>query len=155
MRLISSTVREYNQETKRLAELATKIDHYEFISSEQNSKIDKSIIFEELKKLKSEFPKEIEVEINQFSQKKAAYQENKETKVVTRYISLSGSSLPIVALPNYHHKDDVVRFLRNENMPGTFPYAAGIFPLREKMKNLRGSLRVRVVHIKPISDFIF
>lgn len=132
LRLISSTVREYNQETKRLAELATKIDHYEFISSEQNSKIDKSIIFEELKKLKSEFPKEIEVEINQFSQKKAAYQENKETKVVTRYISLSGSSLPIVALPNYHHKDDVVRFLRNENMPGTFPYAAGIFPFKRK-----------------------
>ena len=44
--------------------------------------------------------------------------------------SLSGSLVPRVALPRYADPGDVLRFLRAENLPGSFPFAAGVFPLK-------------------------
>ncbi len=47
--------------------------------------------------------------------------------------SLAGSRIPRVAFPS--HLEDPgarLRFLRAENVPGSFPYTAGVFPLKRK-----------------------
>ncbi|GAA1220347.1 fused isobutyryl-CoA mutase/GTPase IcmF [Prauserella alba] len=44
--------------------------------------------------------------------------------------TLSGSRIPRVALPRYKDKGELVSFLRRENLPGYFPYTAGVFPFK-------------------------
>jgi methylmalonyl-CoA mutase len=44
--------------------------------------------------------------------------------------SLSGSAIPKVSLPRFHDWGDLLVWLGQENLPGSFPYAAGVFPLR-------------------------
>jgi methylmalonyl-CoA mutase len=44
--------------------------------------------------------------------------------------SLSGTKLRRVALPRTTDHADLVRFLREENLPGSFPFTAGVFPLK-------------------------
>ena len=44
--------------------------------------------------------------------------------------SLSGSLVPRIALPRYADPGDLLRFLRAENLPGSFPFAGGVFPLK-------------------------
>ncbi|WP_188190557.1 fused isobutyryl-CoA mutase/GTPase IcmF [Nonomuraea sp. SYSU D8015] len=44
--------------------------------------------------------------------------------------TLSGSRVPRVALPRCTDHGDLLRFLRSENLPGTFPFTAGVFPFK-------------------------
>ncbi|WP_248958594.1 fused isobutyryl-CoA mutase/GTPase IcmF [Sphaerisporangium perillae] len=44
--------------------------------------------------------------------------------------SLSGSRIPRVALPRYTDHGELLRFLRSENLPGRFPFTAGVFPFK-------------------------
>jgi len=50
--------------------------------------------------------------------------------LVTR--SLSGTRVPKVSLPRYGCWGDLLRWLLTENLPGEFPYAAGVFPLKRE-----------------------
>src|SRR5690606_23296861 len=44
--------------------------------------------------------------------------------------TLSGNRIPRVALPRYADQGDLLRFLRSENLPGRFPFTAGVFPFK-------------------------
>src|SRR5690606_41973744 len=44
--------------------------------------------------------------------------------------SLSGSAIRRVALPRYQDHGELVRFLMLENLPGRFPFTAGVFPFK-------------------------
>ncbi|WP_327584991.1 methylmalonyl-CoA mutase family protein [Nonomuraea sp. NBC_00507] len=46
--------------------------------------------------------------------------------------TLSGNRVPRVALPRYTDHGDLLRFLRSENLPGTFPFTAGVFPFKRE-----------------------
>ncbi|GIO24748.1 fused isobutyryl-CoA mutase/GTPase IcmF [Oceanobacillus sp. J11TS1] len=46
--------------------------------------------------------------------------------------SLSGLKIPKVVLPKYHDWGDRLYWLMRENVPGTFPYTAGVFPFKRK-----------------------
>ncbi|HEY4464204.1 MAG TPA: methylmalonyl-CoA mutase family protein, partial [Streptosporangiaceae bacterium] len=46
--------------------------------------------------------------------------------------SLSGSIIPRVALPRYTDHAELLRFLREENLPGHFPFTAGVFPFKRE-----------------------
>jgi methylmalonyl-CoA mutase len=46
--------------------------------------------------------------------------------------SLSHTRIPKVALPRYHDWGDLLTWLLTENVPGDFPYAAGVFPLKRE-----------------------
>ncbi len=46
--------------------------------------------------------------------------------------SLAHLRVPKVALPRYEDWGDVLRWLLTENVPGEFPYAAGVFPLKRE-----------------------
>jgi isobutyryl-CoA mutase len=46
--------------------------------------------------------------------------------------TLSGTVLPRVALPRTEDHGELLRWLRSENVPGRFPYTAGVFPFKRQ-----------------------
>jgi methylmalonyl-CoA mutase len=46
--------------------------------------------------------------------------------------SLSQSHIPKISLPRYKDWGDLLRWQLTENLPGEFPYAAGVFPLKRE-----------------------
>jgi isobutyryl-CoA mutase len=55
---------------------------------------------------------------------------DRELAVTMRRETLSGTKVPRVSLPTMHDHGDLLTFLRRENLPGRFPYTAGVFPLK-------------------------
>ncbi|MGB7912853.1 MAG: methylmalonyl-CoA mutase family protein, partial [Desulfobaccales bacterium] len=46
--------------------------------------------------------------------------------------SLSGLRIPKIAVPDFDSLAETVKWLRKENLPGYFPYTAGVFPFRRE-----------------------
>ncbi|HEU4859217.1 MAG TPA: methylmalonyl-CoA mutase family protein, partial [Chitinophagaceae bacterium] len=46
--------------------------------------------------------------------------------------SLSGTRIPKVVLPKYKDWGDLLRWQAQENVPGSFPFTAGVFPLKRE-----------------------
>ncbi len=57
---------------------------------------------------------------------------NKEIKVETKSISLSHQKISKVSLPKYEAWGDVLQWNLQENVPGKFPYTAGIYPFKRQ-----------------------
>lgn len=55
---------------------------------------------------------------------------DRELRTPLRRETLSGSSIPRVALPRYTDHGELLRFLRSEHLPGRFPFTAGVFPFK-------------------------
>ncbi|MBI5485962.1 MAG: cobalamin B12-binding domain-containing protein, partial [Deltaproteobacteria bacterium] len=55
---------------------------------------------------------------------------DKMLEVPARVQTQAGSSLPRVATPPFEDHGELVRFLGLENVPGEFPYTAGVFPFK-------------------------
>ncbi|MEM1319895.1 MAG: methylmalonyl-CoA mutase family protein [Bacteroidota bacterium] len=78
--------------------------------------------------------------LDNWEAKKAAYQadefvykvRNREIRVPTFTKSLSHSRIPRVILPRYKDWGEILRWSLQENVPGEFPYTAGVFPFKRK-----------------------
>ena len=55
---------------------------------------------------------------------------DKEIKIETHTKSLSHSDIPKVALPKYQAWGDILNWSLQENVPGEFPYASGLYPFK-------------------------
>ncbi|MEM9850191.1 MAG: methylmalonyl-CoA mutase family protein, partial [Bacteroidota bacterium] len=56
----------------------------------------------------------------------------REIRVPTYTTSLSHSRIPRVVLPKYEDWGEILRWSRQENVPGRFPFTAGVFPFKRK-----------------------
>jgi methylmalonyl-CoA mutase len=56
----------------------------------------------------------------------------KELKVATNSTSLSYTKIPKVALPKFTSWGDIIRWTNQENVPGEFPFTAGLFPFKRE-----------------------
>lgn len=56
----------------------------------------------------------------------------KDIKVPTYTTSLSHTRIPRVALPKFEDWGEILRWVMRENVPGAFPYTAGVFPFKRK-----------------------
>ena len=54
----------------------------------------------------------------------------KEIRVPLTTQSLSHSTIPKVCIPQYEDPGELFKWMRKENVPGSFPYTAGVFPLK-------------------------
>lgn len=78
--------------------------------------------------------------IEQWEEKKKKYTDpvytfkvrDKEIKIQTHSESLSHTQVPKVALPKFKSWGDVLRWALQENVPGEFPYTAGIYPFKRE-----------------------
>ena len=57
---------------------------------------------------------------------------DKVIKLPMTTISLSGTKIPKVVLPKYKDWGDILKWQAQENVPGHFPFAAGVFPLKRE-----------------------
>lgn len=57
---------------------------------------------------------------------------NKEIRVKTHTESLSHSQIPKIALPRFKNWGDILKWTLQENVPGEFPYTAGIYPFKRE-----------------------
>src|SRR5687767_801337 len=57
---------------------------------------------------------------------------NKELRTKLTQTSLSGTKVPKVALPRYEDHGELLRWRMRENVPGEFPYTAGVFHFKRE-----------------------
>jgi len=57
---------------------------------------------------------------------------DRELSIQTDSTSLSGSSIPKISLPKYEAWGDVLKWQLQENVPGEFPFTAGLFPFKRE-----------------------
>ena len=57
---------------------------------------------------------------------------DKEIKIDTHTESLSHTQIPKVALPKYKAWGDILKWCLQENVPGEFPYTAGLYPFKRQ-----------------------
>jgi methylmalonyl-CoA mutase len=57
---------------------------------------------------------------------------DKEIRTQLKHESLSGTKVPKVALPRYGDEGEILRFLMKENVPGSFPFTAGVFAFKRE-----------------------
>ena len=56
----------------------------------------------------------------------------KDIKVETFTTSLSHTKIPKISLPRHRDMGEILRWNLQENVPGQFPYAAGVFPFKRE-----------------------
>ena len=81
----------------------------------------------ECKKTLQEWPKTVK------RYKAEKYQFQVRDKIIEQDLfteSLSKNKIPKVSLPRYKDWGDILQWILSENVPGFFPYAAGVFPLK-------------------------
>ena len=57
---------------------------------------------------------------------------DKEIKIATHTESLSHSQIPKIALPKYEAWGDILKWNLQENVPGEFPFASGLYPFKRE-----------------------
>lgn len=57
---------------------------------------------------------------------------NKEIKTELKTSTLSGLTIPKVALPKFQDYGEILRWVQKENVPGKFPFTAGVFPFKRQ-----------------------
>jgi methylmalonyl-CoA mutase len=57
---------------------------------------------------------------------------DKELSIQTHSKSLSGSDIPKISMPKYQGWGDILKWNLQENVPGEFPYTAGLFPFKRE-----------------------
>ncbi len=57
---------------------------------------------------------------------------NKEIKTELKTTTLSGLAIPKVALPKFQDYGEILRWVQKENVPGKFPFTAGVFPFKRQ-----------------------
>ncbi len=98
------------------------------------------LLFEEVTKELD--PANLEI-IRSWEKKKKSYAEDfysyevrgKEVRVETYSESLSHLKIPKISLPAYQAWGDILRWNLQENVPGEFPYAAGVFPFKRESED--------------------
>ncbi|PMC37505.1 methylmalonyl-CoA mutase [Bacillus sp. UMB0899] len=144
LREISETVRTYHHQSEKQADIATKLFQVKgaleaLADQEKNEEVVTSLQALQNKLEHQLTPRSKELLANWASlREKYAQTEfttiirNKEIITKLRTTSLSGLSIPKVALPRYTNDGDILAWLYRENVPGAFPFTAGVFPFKRE-----------------------
>ncbi|ULT56930.1 methylmalonyl-CoA mutase family protein [Neobacillus drentensis] len=141
LREITETVRGYHRKAEAQANIARKLFQLEgAIEAVQ----DQPEVVAALEKVKQETEEQLTTEsqkiLASWEQTKSAYAgekfvtriRDKEIITVLKSKSLSGLDIPKVVLPKYKDYGEILRWVYRENVPGSFPYTAGVFPFKRE-----------------------
>lgn len=142
LREISETLRNYHKHAEQQALLATKwyqLEGTKALLPESETALTASID-SLLEGVQNELTAESKRILKNWNALKEAYAgdelitkvRNKEIKTILRTESLSGLKIPKVALPNFKDYGEILRWVYKENVPGEFPYTAGVFPFKRE-----------------------
>jgi len=140
---VSSTIRNYHLRTESFASKIRMVQQLESAAKQMKLKKNKNAVEnleEEIKNIRLEVPDNIWRSLEEFKVKSEEYLSGttsytvrgKNIDVKTTKTTLSGLEMPRVALPEYSDLGDTLRWIRKENMPGSFPYTGGVFPFKRQ-----------------------
>lgn len=126
---------QYDDTVKKQAELARQLYQINgvknIISTHEELNAEYQKIEKELSQENIDFLKNWDKTKEQLSQDEFSYfVRGKEIKVQTKTESLSHLKIPKIALPKYSDWGDLIQWKGQENLPGYFPYTAGIYPFK-------------------------
>jgi isobutyryl-CoA mutase len=140
---ISHTVKDYHKHSleqikiiKNTSAIDTTLDSCaDIIAQEQAEKLKNKKV-----QLLQSLDKDLEALLSKWDSSKEKYLQEaftysvrgKSLEVEACFETVAEKKYPKVCLPNYSSKEEITRFLLKENLPGYFPYTAGIFPFRRQ-----------------------
>ncbi|WSV85759.1 methylmalonyl-CoA mutase family protein [Nocardia sp. NBC_01009] len=132
---IAETVRGYHADTEQQVRAAQRVQRFEQVLAELP---DDTAVAALLDNARSELSTENAALLADWPAVAESYRgaeqvvrmRDREIRTPLRRESLSGSSIARVALPRYTDHGELLRFLRSENLPGRFPFTAGVFPFK-------------------------
>ena len=142
---ISASLRHYHQETQEQSRALRSFWHLEETAERLGAGENGDEAAElmgrlkaEIKKAKSALAPETLESRNEWNRIRTTYHRdelvyqvrNREIRIPLYTESLSHSRIPKIALPRYQDPAEIYRWLRMENIPGRFPFTAGVFPLK-------------------------
>ena len=138
---ISDTVREYHKKTEEQADAIRRVWHLKE-SEKELGQGELSGLVANLKEAISGAEAAIDEEtrtiVEEWEQVRKAYAADelsyyvrgKEIRLPLQTESLSHSRIPKVCVPQYNDPGEAFKWMRKENVPGRYPYTAGVFPLK-------------------------
>ncbi len=136
---ISETIRSYNEWAEDQAVVADKLysvqKTMQLLGDEKNETLAKLYSDTELsldghnKKILENW----EAKAQNYRNKEFVFKvRDKELRIETHTESLSHLQIPKISLPKYRSWGDILKWNLKENVPGEFPFAAGVFPFKRE-----------------------
>jgi methylmalonyl-CoA mutase len=135
---ITETIRGFHADTEKLALAASRAQRLELVAGEDLSTGSRDEMLALVVEAKKAVPAAISDQIEAWPAVVESYSgDEMVTRIRDREIhtqltreSLSGSKIPRVSLPRFTDHGELVRYWRTENLPGYFPFTAGVFPFK-------------------------
>jgi methylmalonyl-CoA mutase len=143
---IAENNRSYNQWAKKQSEIAQKLYgiHKTIATIKEAKLIDSDRLIKDLKetyeKIALDFDPKLQNLIDEWDQIKDSYSNDiytyivrgKEINVKTKTETLSHQKISKICLPKYQAWGDILSWNLQENVPGKFPFTAGIYPFKRQ-----------------------
>jgi isobutyryl-CoA mutase len=142
LREITETVRNYHKHAEQQAVLATKL--YQLEGTKGQLAGTEDALIASINSLMDGVNEALAAESKRILENWAVIKEaysgdelitkvrDKEIKTILKTESLSGLKIPKVVLPNFKDYGEILRWVYTENVPGEFPYTAGVFPFKRE-----------------------
>ena len=142
LREITDTVRGYHKKAAQQVELARKFYQLEGTLKQlpQSEEALIASLTSLIEGVRSELTNESKKILANWQALKEAYAgdefvtkvRDKEIRTILKTKSLSGTKIPKVVLPKFEDYGEILRWVYAENVPGAFPYTAGVFPFKRE-----------------------
>ena len=101
-----------------------KTDDFDEVISWKDSQLDPKA-----KKLLDLWPKTVET----YSQDEYVVKiRDREIRSALNHVTLCGTKIPKVSLPRFEDEGEILKWLMRENLPGSFPFTAGVFAFKRE-----------------------
>ncbi|WP_449538094.1 fused isobutyryl-CoA mutase/GTPase IcmF [Ferdinandcohnia sp. Marseille-Q9671] len=143
LREISDSVRNYHKKASAQVEVARKLFQISG-TIESVKELGNEEVLSTLETLQKEYEAKLTAEskkiLENWETLKETYKgekfitkiRDKEIVTLLKTKSLSGLSIPKISLPGYKDFGEILRWVYKENVPGAFPYTAGVFPFKRE-----------------------
>ena len=141
---IAESNRKYDQWVNDQANIAEKLQALkitlETLGNSNNATSATKLIEKNLDKLKISFDPKNQNILDNWGKTREAYKNDdfifqvrgKDIHIPTHTESLSHSRIPKVVTPGYRSWGDILKWTLQENVPGEFPYTAGLYPFKRE-----------------------
>ncbi|SDN24844.1 methylmalonyl-CoA mutase [Psychrobacillus sp. OK028] len=144
LREITDAVRGYHHKSEEQVGFARRLFQLEGAIEQVKEKASDDVLVQSLESLAKGVRDELTAESKRILENWAALKEayagdefitkirDKEIRTILRTESLSGLKIPKIVLPKFVDYGEILRWVYKENVPGSFPYTAGVFPFKRE-----------------------
>lgn len=143
---IANTVRQYRAYTEEQSAIARKLYQLHgaketLLASQEEAATELvAVLDKQIKLFEEKLHPECRRILDNWPKLKEAYRKDqfvtkiRDKEIVTKLFteSLSGTRIPKVAVPDFEDWGEILKWSLKENVPGEFPYTAGVFPFKRE-----------------------